>query len=766
LSPDITKKILQTLKNKDKTSILEEFFLESLTFMTMKDREEEVPEAHRNTFDWILNQNSSLSQDDSDLPSKHDNEFVHWLQHDHESGVYWINGKAGSGKSTLMRYICSDPKITQYLNVWADGKPLTCAKFYFWTSGTFEQRSQAGLLRYLLHQLLGQHKDMIPWMFPEMWLHCQDTKQRVKAAIEWSIPQLMSGLQRFLERAVGKTKICLFIDGLDEFDGDQQAMVDMLKTLVEFSPGDVKACVSSRPWEVFENSFRAIPQLRLHVLTQDDISRYVHDVLNGNVMVRRILKKQPKEAEAFQENVIRKADGVFLWVTLALRCLMERISSGDEVRNLQETLNSLPTDLDDLFRHLLFDSRPAKELEEQSRIFQIIRAREMMCDFTRDESSSSITLYQLALADKGENIEIEDTVEKPADEEIMDTYDSMKDLLESRCAGLLVLHQRDPVLARTHARFQDYNDTDPKLLAESRVSYMHRTVRDFLIYSGAMEFVEKQTDETFDPHICLLRSHVLQLRLPLKEPERHRQLDDWWPDIILALTHARYTNSAFKNFQVELLNQFKQTLDWYWIANKTDPLDNWARNAFSSFERRMKFNIPYHYPFLSLATKFGLASYVEIELGTAKYPYKGGIPLLSYAVEFLVNRRRSVYPLSSTEMIEMLLKGGQDPNLHYQNLSNRNETPWLLTLKCVREADRRGWIEFYDVDENGTKRWVKIIKSFMKHGADPNALILKDHFDPAATALDVITALYEKYLAAEFKELLEVLVEKGGTARA
>lgn len=35
------------------------------------------------------------------------NDFVAWLEEG--DGLYWIAGKAGSGKSTLMKYIASHP---------------------------------------------------------------------------------------------------------------------------------------------------------------------------------------------------------------------------------------------------------------------------------------------------------------------------------------------------------------------------------------------------------------------------------------------------------------------------------------------------------------------------------------------------------------------------------------------------------------------------------------------------------------------------------
>jgi hypothetical protein len=38
----------------DKANLLQEFMLESLSFASMRDREEEVAEAHRKTFEWIF----------------------------------------------------------------------------------------------------------------------------------------------------------------------------------------------------------------------------------------------------------------------------------------------------------------------------------------------------------------------------------------------------------------------------------------------------------------------------------------------------------------------------------------------------------------------------------------------------------------------------------------------------------------------------------------------------------------------------------------
>jgi hypothetical protein len=759
LPSDTGDAIATTLKYVDKKAMVEDFFLQRLAFTAMDNREEEITAAHRATFDWIFNSH--------DIPTASRGTVISWLRESQEHKVYWISGKPGSGKSTLMRYLNEHRKTNEALKVWARKKPLICPRFFFWTSGTTDQKSASGFMRSLLHQLLQATREMIPWTFPEMWLKYQDTTTRVREPIEWSVELLRVSLQRLLKLYAGRVKICFFIDGLDELEGDQVALVSLLHSMVHSSPEDFKACVSSRPWKVFEDAFVNIPKLKLQDLTRKDIWQFVGDSLDSASMVRRILKMDEEAAEDLKIQITDNSDGVFLWATLAVKSLVERAVSTDTIADLVRKLDVLPTDLDALFRHLLLESKTDAELEEQSRILQIIHAREVVCDFTKNDSSNVVTLYQMALATG--SLEDREEPTKLLDAQILYLSKSVKERVLDRCAGLLRVHQsrRKGGADREGSRVKfGGDDADLESLARGRINYLHRTVRDFFAYSGDFGGIASRTEPgAFDPHICLLRSHVLQLRFPLETPEKHRRLDEWWPDVILALTHARHTSQLFIGTQVELLNRFKSTLDWYWMPKRLDPLDNWARNAFATYEQRMKYRTPYHYPFLSLATKFGLRHYVEAELDTGNYPYIGGVPLLSYAVQFIASRRSSVYPLSSPDMIQMLLKKGQDPNLSYKNLANKDETPWLLTLKYIREAERRQWIEQNESAE-GIQRWTRIAGLIIEHGGDPNALILKDMWDPAASALDVLTMVNKKNPTPSITGLFDLLGQRGATLHA
>jgi hypothetical protein len=53
-----------------------------------------------------------------------------------------------------MRYIFDNEKSYEHLKTWAGNSQLEVAGFFFWNSGSHDQRSQAGLDRSLLFQAL------------------------------------------------------------------------------------------------------------------------------------------------------------------------------------------------------------------------------------------------------------------------------------------------------------------------------------------------------------------------------------------------------------------------------------------------------------------------------------------------------------------------------------------------------------------------------------------------------------------------------------
>lgn len=99
--------------------------LRSLCFKMMKVRETKIVAAHTNTFEWIF-EGSGTNKPTS---------FVNWLAN--QDGIYWVMGRAGSGKSTLMKFLASHRRTRKGLLRWAGANNrLVTANFFFWSAGT------------------------------------------------------------------------------------------------------------------------------------------------------------------------------------------------------------------------------------------------------------------------------------------------------------------------------------------------------------------------------------------------------------------------------------------------------------------------------------------------------------------------------------------------------------------------------------------------------------------------------------------------------
>jgi hypothetical protein len=81
-------------------------------------------------------------------------------------------------------------------------------------------------------------------------------------------------------------KICFFVDGLDEYDGGPELLINLFTTISK-SPY-VKVCLSSRLWLIFEKAFESCPGFRSQDLTRDDIVQYVLEKLQTNKRIKRL----------------------------------------------------------------------------------------------------------------------------------------------------------------------------------------------------------------------------------------------------------------------------------------------------------------------------------------------------------------------------------------------------------------------------------------------------------------------------------------------
>ncbi|KAK0728346.1 hypothetical protein B0T26DRAFT_748580 [Lasiosphaeria miniovina] len=161
------------------------------------------------------------------------------------------------------------------------------------------------------------------------------------------------------------------VDGLDEFDSSSQDLVELLNMLGSLL--NVRLCVSSRPLVVFEDAYGRNPGLRLEDMTRPDISSYVNIHFWKHPAFPELFEVDPDFYSKIVRQVTIKASGIFLWVVLVGRSLMEGLANGDRPEDLQRRLDEIPAELENLFATMLDNLEP-RYFVRASNIFQIFRA--------------------------------------------------------------------------------------------------------------------------------------------------------------------------------------------------------------------------------------------------------------------------------------------------------------------------------------------------------------------------------------------------------
>lgn len=215
-----------------------------------------------------------------------------------------------------MKYLCDHTKTRKLLESWSGSMPLKIASFFFWNSGTTDQKSQIGLLQSILYSILSEHRSLIPLVLPDQWRDQLDHPTEFLPEFRWDLENLGKAYELFCNQ--NEIRICLFIDGLDEYEGDRNGshaeIARLFRTMA--CSANIKICLSSRPWLVFEDAFRFSPSLRLQDLTSGDIFQYVEDKLNGHDRMVQLLEQDPVSAKALVEEIVTYAPAFSCHLTL------------------------------------------------------------------------------------------------------------------------------------------------------------------------------------------------------------------------------------------------------------------------------------------------------------------------------------------------------------------------------------------------------------------------------------------------------------------
>jgi len=693
-------------KEEEELQILvEENVLDILSFGTMSDREGDIGEAHQNTFVWLLNPKAKSPQ------KQQWDDLVEWLKSG--LGLYWINGKAGSGKSTLMRFITKSDQTRTALLEWSGSSNLVVGNFFFWNSGTIEQRSQVGLLRTLLHEILRQHRDLIPIVMPSVWAraysHAVQPTNRGRPQ-RLSLGVSMEALKALIKQSVKQLKLCLFIDGLDEYEGDPTDLADLFTDIVDSD--NIKICLSSRPLVPLEYAFKSSPNIRLQDLTHDDIKLYVIDKLHGNRRFQQLAAEEPVQAPALINEIVTKADGVFLWVVLVVRSLLVGLNNRDEMDDLERRLAELPSDLSALFENMLTKRIAPFYQAKGAAIFQIVRAsRERAEQIERSrEESPPLTLLSLFFADeKNPDWALNAPIRPLNKSEKSIRCKSMEDRLKNCCAGLLEA-QFTPNYSFVGAHLIPWI-----LPPDGRVQYLHRTVRDYLHQADVWKSITAKTDTSdFEPNISLLRSCILQLKSSGSDEKEDTFDKSSWKHVTLAMVLARQAELTNKPAYIPLLDELDRVITSLLRQKKAFYNRHWVMYYKLGVGQSHDWNDTWP----ALAVEYGLATYLDFRFQqSGENPWeKNGRPLLDIAVS--QHPRQQRYPFSPPT-VAVLLEHGAKPNEVYNFATPwQNALAFALPIQSSKLEATSSGTERQKPDREEILGLVSLFRYFIDHGAD------------------------------------------------
>lgn len=460
LSPEALEQIRKVLDLSEQAvvKVREGRVLDALKFDIIDERFEDVEDAHVNTFDWIFVDDHHKGDADSRVRSRARDSFIEWLEQG--QGIFHVAGKPGSGKSTLMKFLCRRGETEQHLKAWADDKELALGKFFFWRPGSDLQKTLKGLIRGLLYCLLSHCRDLISTAFPEQW---EASIHRDKVSI--NNQEIWKAFDTIISTPAAKKKhkFAFFIDGLDEYEGNH---ADLIRRLFGWTGADkdVKICVSSREWTIFQLAFKSCPKMTLHELTRPDILTFTQDRLKED-QFEAMLAQISSDTKPVEEAIVEKSDGVFLWVSLVLRQLEEGLYNGDRMKDIQRKIDSLPSDLEKTFQHLFDSIQPV----DRKLAYAILA---MATRFSRGLTNIRLVRYSF----------LEDYLDDPnfaakAPVQLMPTHEIVPRLERTRrqlygiCKGFLELRSAKEVHSREQERGTMLGDI---------VKFTHRSIIEFL----------------------------------------------------------------------------------------------------------------------------------------------------------------------------------------------------------------------------------------------------------------------------------------------
>lgn len=668
-----------------------------------------------------------------------------------------------------MSYICGDSQPFRSLKIWAGPKVSTVVtpRFIFWSPGSPMQKTSVGLLRSLLYQIFQEYPESVP------------LPTRNESFSDWTEKRLRRIFQNLTRDISSSYRICFFIDGLDEFSGDHDALIEMFQELVQDEK--IKVVLSSRPYPTFDRAFGSRAMLKLQDLTRADIKKFVLDKFFAHPKIQSMAAQEPQNAFEHDvydliNDIVWKSDGVFLWVDLAVKDLIRGINDEDSLEQLNERLDFLPTRLEDLYAQML--SKIDKVHREEAAWFLQIALHQQSNEYS--DQSNDLLDFTLAVYQW-----LDRDLESPADfplQNVIDHCQRTRRRIATTCAGILEVHQRtfDRGPAQSFPEGTIPEDTNPEdtnpedinpedTIPEVRfvVSLLHRTVADFLNESEqGRKFLGANTSP--NRNIYVVWAKVLVARVRMLGFARNTLVIGALTieDIMTATSDAEYKTGVAQTAICDYIELAVTILDQkrgvpvpgsHWCTRINKWASRWGyTEGYSYLERSLNNHFRYisnqakeddslrpasdwpvdHFGFamsdrpidyLGFAASFGLNLYMQQQIKLLPADFQSSTATYLLRCTITCSHFSDIVPSQTSRFLDLvcaLLRYGANPNVPVCE-----STVWVyfLARMAFEKDDRRG--VDHELALAMERPWRTALNCFIEHGADTNGILSMNKWD-------------------------------------
>jgi hypothetical protein len=686
------------------------------------------------------------------------------------SDILWLFGKPGSGKSTLLLKLLKEslrptsvPSLQRMLTDCTDYEAPMCNEqrhnqsispdldrerdnlverkvvvSYFYNFRNKNEVDDRRMLQSILFQILTQEPRLFP-LFRTKYLQLR--RLGSETSVSWTYDDFISIFRTIINFEGFRLRIELFLDAVDESKHSSRVMDTLHQQLAERTRSDIifKAIVARRPMESF-HEFPSDRKIHLEVHNAVDIEKIINDGIEN---IERTLKNFSDRVDfvrqrflEFQNKLRGRADGVVLWVSIALTTVLNNSARGNfTINSMMKTLDALPSDLEELYAHIVSRLRKQGEEDVENVKHRLHWTTHCGRTLTVNEFFHAIALSEILRAAYIRPLHLEDVV-------IPHAYlEGVHTTLSSSCGGFLevqapqhgnVLYDSESFLVqlihRSVRTFLQKEEAGPfravkqecnLKITQACIHYLkislgcHRNIPD------VVAFVDHLGRHSLLAYIWAeLPTHLVELGpedllVSLQDLtsllQELRRIDSSHPGLLMLHTWILQLLTQIPSQQYEIKQwKFNTRSKLTESANNKTALQNFLRNVLVAAVETKQF------PALRIICGAGALLYDEEDQILSAVLETAAKSNSSTVLEVIGEHRTSIDPASSTALSDTLGKALETACRNgYPGI-----TTWLLERRAVSGTGDQGYTAIYQAVNAGHDSVVKLL---LDHGISPHS---------------------------------------------